>query len=136
MVDRILKLIETREAKKIIARERITPVNIAVKMLKVSLLAMCFSTEVSHVTRELSEKDSLRSFIRMRAVPGVKEVYRFLSRFTSDQFVEMVLKLLNRLCGSRKEGATMIVGGYDRFAAEPQLVQEELREGRAGGERV
>lgn len=109
MVARILGLVETRAAKKVIAREGITPLDTAVRILKVTMLAMCFSTEVSHVTRELSEKDALRSFIGMQPVPAAEEVYRFLSRFTADQFVEMVLKLLNSLCGSRKEGATAIV---------------------------
>jgi hypothetical protein len=44
-----LGLAETRAAEKIIAREGVKPVDVAVRMLKVALLAMCFSTEISHL---------------------------------------------------------------------------------------
>jgi hypothetical protein len=68
LVTRILGLVETRAAKKIIAREGVKPVDVAVRMLKVALLAMCFSTEISHLKRELSEKETLRSFVGLQAV--------------------------------------------------------------------
>jgi len=43
-------------------------------------------------------------------VPDAKEVYRLLSRFTVDQFVDMVLRIVNAVCGKRKSGKAIIIG--------------------------
>ena len=46
----------------------------------------------------------------MHDVPDAKEVYKLLSRFTVDQFVDMVLRTVNAICGKRKRGKTIIIG--------------------------
>ena len=46
----------------------------------------------------------------MLDVPDAKDAYRFLSRFTADPFVNMVLRILNAICGKRKRGKTVIIG--------------------------
>ncbi len=42
----------------------VKPIDVAVRMLKVTLLAMCFSTEISPVARELSEKEKDVAIVR------------------------------------------------------------------------
>ena len=42
----------------------------------------------------------------MHDVPDAKEVYRF----TVDQFVDMVLRTVNAICGKRKSVKTIIIG--------------------------
>ena len=39
----------------------------------------------------------------------MKEVYRLLNRFTVDQFVDMVLRTVNAVCGKRKIVKTIII---------------------------
>ena len=46
----------------------------------------------------------------MHDVPDAKEVYRLLNRLTVDQFVDMVLRIVNAVCGKRKSGKTIIIG--------------------------
>lgn len=114
LVAKILGIFEERSSKKIISKHGIKPVDVAVRMLKITLLSMCFSTEISHVISELRDKPALRAFTGITDIPDAQDVYRFLSRFTADQFVEMVLKLLNSLCGQRNgEKATIIVDTTD-----------------------
>ena len=74
------------------------------------ILAMCFETDITFVISELKAKASLREFTGVRDVPDAKEVYRLLSRFTIDQFVDMVLRIVNAVCGKRKRGKTIIIG--------------------------
>ena len=51
LLSKIVDKLETREAKKALARYKITPVNKAIMLLKVIILAMFFELEVSYVTR-------------------------------------------------------------------------------------
>ena len=46
----------------------------------------------------------------MHDVPDAKEVYSLLSRFKIDQFVDMVSRTINAVCGKRKRGKTIIIG--------------------------
>jgi len=43
-------------------------------------------------------------------VPDAKEVYRLLNRFLVEQFVDMVLRIVNTVCGKRKSVKIMIIG--------------------------
>ena len=79
-------------------------------MLEVVILAMCFETDITFVISELKAKASLRKFTGVHDVPDAKEVYRLLSRFTVDQFVDMVLRTINAVCGTRKSVKTIIIG--------------------------
>ena len=56
-------------------------------MLKVVILTMCFEGDITFVIGELKVKSI------------VKGIYRLLSRFTGDQFVDMVLRTVNSVCG-------------------------------------
>ena len=67
-------------------------------MLKVVILTMCFEGDITFVIGELKVKSI------------VKGIYRLLSRFTGDQFVDMVLRTVNTVCGKWKSGKTIIIG--------------------------
>ena len=79
-------------------------------MLKLVILAMCFEGDIAFVISELKAKISLREFTGVHDVPDAKEVYRLLSRFTVDQFVDMVLRTVNAVYGKRKSRKTIIIG--------------------------
>ena len=82
----------------------------AITMLKVVILAMRFEGDITFVISELKAKASLSEFTGVHDVPDAKEVYRLLSRFTVDQFVDMVLRTVNAVYGKRKVVKTIIIG--------------------------
>ena len=59
-------------------------------MLKVVILAMCFEGDITFIISELKAKSI------------VKGIYNLLSMFTVDQFVDMVLRMVNAVCRKRK----------------------------------
>jgi len=67
---------------------------------------MCFEGDITFVISDLKAKASLREFRGVHDVPDAKEVYRF----TVDQFVNMVWRTVNAVCGKRKSGKTIIIG--------------------------
>ena len=71
---------------------------------------MFFEGDIAFVISELKAKVSLMRFTGVHDVPDAKEVYKLLSRFTVDQFVDMVLRTVNAICGKRKRGKTIIIG--------------------------
>ena len=52
LLSKIIDKLETREAKKALARNKITPVNKAIKLLKVVILAIFFELEISYAVSE------------------------------------------------------------------------------------
>ena len=74
------KIIISLSTRQSIKREAIT---MAITMLKVVILAMCFEGDITFVISELKAKASLREFRGVHDVPDAKEVYRF----TVDQFM-------------------------------------------------
>ena len=66
---------------------------------------------MAFVISELKAKASLREFTGVHDVPDAKEVYRF----TVDQFVDMVLRTINAVCGKRKSGKSDNNWKYHQF---------------------
>jgi len=57
--------IKTRETKKALARYKITPVNKAIMLLRVIILAMFFELEISYAVSEVNKRYELRKFLRV-----------------------------------------------------------------------
>lgn len=105
----IIKIFETRKTRKIISRCGIKPLGKAVQILKIVLLSMFFSCEVAYIVDELKNRKRLRQFLNIKEIPDADEIYRFLSEFDPDQFMEMALKILNSICGGRGQRKTTII---------------------------
>ena len=110
LVRNVLGIFEQREVRKIVSKFGIKPLDRTIKVLKIVIISMCFGTDITFVISELKDKASLREFTGVYDVPDAKEVYRLLSRFTVEQFVDMVLRFVNTVCGGRKSGKIMIIG--------------------------
>ncbi len=110
LVRNVLGIFEQREVRKIVSKFGIKPLDRTIKMLKIVIISMCFGTDITFVISELKAKAALREFTGVYNVPDAKEVYRLLSRFTVEQFVDMVLRVVNTVCGKRKSGKIMIIG--------------------------
>ena len=95
LLRKIVDKLETREAKKALAKYKITPVNKAVKMLKVIVMAMFFELETSYAVNEVNKRYELRKFLRIEEEIKLKSVYSFMSEFESEQFIKFVFSILN-----------------------------------------
>jgi hypothetical protein len=109
LLEEILKIFDSRRVKQEMVKEGIKPLARAGAMLRISLIAMFFSLEIAYVLRELETRKELRRFAGVIDVPSAKQVYRFLSRFSEEQFVEVVIKIVNTICSKRGKGKTTII---------------------------
>jgi len=63
LLSKIVDKLETREAKKALARNKITPVNKAIEILKIIILAMFFELEI--YVSEVNKRLELRKFLKI-----------------------------------------------------------------------
>ena len=85
LLSKIIDRFETRETKKALARYKITPVNKAIKLLKVVILSMFFELEISYAVSEVNKRYELRKFLRIEDEVKLKSVYSFMSKFKAEQ---------------------------------------------------
>ena len=85
LLSKIIDKLETRETKKALARNGITPINRAIEFLKVIILAMFFELEISYAASEVNRRYELRKFLKIDDEVKLKSVYNFMSKFESNQ---------------------------------------------------
>ena len=83
------------------AKQGVGPVNMAGVMLRIVLIAMFFSVDISYVVKELNRRTKLRRFAKVGEIPEAKDIYRFLARFGEEQFVGFVSGVLSSICAKR-----------------------------------
>jgi hypothetical protein len=93
------------------ARQGIKPLNKSVKMLKMVLIAISFSRDVSFVLNQLEERSDLRKFAKIGKVPSNDELSRFMSQFTDKQFINLVLNTISQ--PRRRNKAWIIINSTD-----------------------
>lgn len=97
----IVNKLETRETKKALARYKITPVNKAVIFLKIIVLALFFSLEISYAVGEVNNRYELRKFLRIDERIKLRSIYNFMSKFEAEQLSNSSLQFLTLM--QRKE---------------------------------
>ncbi|AIY91152.1 IS4 family transposase [Geoglobus acetivorans] len=95
ILSKIIDKLETREVKKALARNGIISVNKGVKILKIIILAMFFELEISYAVSEVNKRLELRKFLRLNEEVNLKSVYKFMSKFEAEQFLNFVFSVLN-----------------------------------------
>ena len=95
------------------AKQGISPVNLAGAMFKIVLIAIFFSVDISYVISELQKREELRRFAKLVEIPEAKDIYRFLSRFSEEQFIGFVLGVLSSICLKRGRNRVLIVDSTD-----------------------
>ena len=103
MLKEVLKFFDSRIARQELAKRNI-PIKNGVKAFKTVLTAMFFSIDVSYVIKELNCREELRRFLNVDEIIDKSYIYRFLSRFTSETFVNVLSLLnLNLQCTERRK---------------------------------
>jgi len=80
------------------AKQGISPVNLAGTMFKIVLIAMFFSVDIPYVISELLKRAELRRFAKLVEIPEANDIYRFLGRFDEKQFIGLVIGVLGSIC--------------------------------------
>ena len=109
ILSKVIDKLEKRETKKALARYKITPVNKAIKILKVVVLAMFFELEISYAVSEVNKRSELREFLRIGDEVKLRSVYSFMSKFEAEQFVNFVLAILNANSKRRRKKPSTLV---------------------------
>jgi hypothetical protein len=109
LLSEILNIFDLRSCRQILAKRGILPLQKSVPAIKIVLLSMFFSCEISYSIRELKERESLRNFLKISSVPTENEIYGILSKYEPDQFSYFVFELLNDLCPKRKKESRGII---------------------------
>lgn len=113
LLGKILGIVSSRRVKQEMAKQGVEPVNMAGVMLKIVLIAMFFSVDISYVVEELNRRIELRRFAKVGEIPEAKEIYRFLSRFSEEQFVGFVSGVLSSICSKRRRNGAIVVDSTD-----------------------
>jgi hypothetical protein len=109
LLSEILNVFDLRSCRQILTKRGILPLQKSVPVIKIVLLSMFFSCEISYAIRELKERESLRNFLKISSVPSENEVYGILSKYEPKQLTVFVFELLNELCPKRKSGSRSII---------------------------
>ncbi len=112
LLSKIIDKLETRETKKALARNGITPVNKAIEFLKIIILAMFYELEISYAVNEINKRYELRKFLKIGDEVKLKSIYNFMSKFESNQFINFVFFILNvNSKRMRKKPSLLILDG-------------------------
>lgn len=109
LLSEILNVFDSRSSKQILAKNGLKPIEKSTYTLKILIVSMFFSTEISYVVSELNQRKKLRKFMKISSIPTENQIYRFMNRFEPDQFLNFVLNLLNNVCFERKTGRKSII---------------------------
>ena len=109
LLSKIVDKFESRETRKALARNGITPVNKAIKMLKIIILAMFFELEISYAVSEVNKRYELRKFLRIEEEVKLRSVYNFMAKFEADQFVNFVFSILNASSKKRRNKPYILI---------------------------
>jgi len=109
LLGNILKIFSSRRVKQEISKHGIRPADKAGIMFRVMIISMFFCLDVSYVLRELKGRGELRKFAGVENVPDVLDFYRFMSRFSGENFLKMVNGILNCQLKTKRRGKTTIL---------------------------
>ena len=111
LLSKILNIFDLRKVKKIIARYTNLK---AIPVLKMTA-SMYFSTRISHVISELKQRKELREFLGIKEaeIPKESYVYAYLSKFSLNGFIAMILRILNSITKRRARNSKLIVDCTD-----------------------
>ena len=109
ILSKIVDKLETRETKKALARNGITPVNKAIKLLKVVILAMFFELEISYAVSKVNRRLELRKFLKIEEEVKLRSVYSFMAEFEVDKFISFVFSILSSNSKKRPNKPSILI---------------------------
>jgi acetyl-CoA carboxylase beta subunit len=96
LLDSIFIIVDSRETKQELTRNGIKPVNLFIKAIKIRFISMFFDIDNKYVVNEINNSLELREQWRVKAILDYGKFSKLLSRVSSDQILEFVLKFINK----------------------------------------
>jgi len=95
LLNKVFKYVDNKNAMRIYGRNGIKNIPMMVISIKIIFTAFYFDYPVSKVIEELNRDNRLKKFLNIDGeVPEVSQVYEYISRYSSDKFVNIVNSLL------------------------------------------
>lgn len=114
LLDKVLKIFDSRETHQELAKNGLTPLNRLVNILKIVMVALFFDFSVSYVVSELNRNEKLKNQLGICELFTAEQISEFLSRHSDVYWQEFTIKLLNKLNFKNTRGIrTLIVDGTD-----------------------
>ena len=70
---------------------------------------MFFELEISYAVSEINKRYELRKFLRMDDEVKLRSVYNFMSKFESEQFINLVFSILNVNSNRRRNKPSLLI---------------------------
>ena len=109
LLSEILNVFGSRATRQILSRRGILPLQKSIPAIKIVLLSMFFSSDISYVVREIEERESLRGFLKTNTVLTENQIYSTLSKYDPEEFIGFIIDTLNNACPKRKRGSRGII---------------------------
>ncbi|GAA5819270.1 MAG: transposase [Methanobrevibacter sp. CfCl-M3] len=114
LLSKVLEIFDYRETHQELSKNGIVPLDRAVNILKVVMVALFFDLEVSYTVSELLRNKELKEQLMIDEIYSENQIYEFLSRFSEIKFYEFTIKLLNKLNFKNTRGLrSILVDGTD-----------------------
>ncbi len=121
LLSKIIDKLEIRGTKKALARNKITPVNKAIKMLKVIILAMFFELEISYAVSEVNKRLELRKFLKIGEEVKLRSVYNSANL---RQFLNFVFSILNSNSKRRRNKPSILILDWTDISLDLNLFRK------------
>jgi hypothetical protein len=96
LLDSIFIIIDSRETKQELSRNKIKSVNNFIKVIKIKFISMFFDVDSNYVVNQVNNSSKLRKIWRIKSVLDYNKISKLLSMLDSNQIQEFVLKLINK----------------------------------------
>ena len=114
LLDEVIKVFDSRRTHQELAKNGIKPINRARDILKIVMVALFYDLEISYVVSELNRNKKLQKQLKIDVIYTADQIYEFFSRFSHEQILEFVIKMLNNLNFKNTRGIRhIIVDGTD-----------------------
>jgi hypothetical protein len=91
----VFKYVDSKKAMRIYSRSGVKNIPMMVICIKILFVGLYFSYPVSKVVDEINRSNQLKKFLNIDGnVPDVSQIYEYVSRHSSDKFVNIVNSIL------------------------------------------
>ena len=94
---KVVKVIDSRSFQEELSRNDLIPIKKYQNMFKIVLLAMFFKLDVVDVYDQVINRPMLSEFLKIKELDSLKQVREIYSRHSEDKYLELALKVLNKL---------------------------------------
>jgi len=109
IVQEILKTIGSKRSQKIASRLKIQDIGIFIDCIKILILADTFERDYSYVISEINMNNKLKSFMKLKKVPEIDHLYKFISKLENNQLNTYFRNIFKTSSNTHKKGRRYVI---------------------------